>query len=149
MRPKWSWSNSSFPSHDPLLSPLADGPTLSSFTWPLITCTGSKLIFTIEDHRELPPPPTPLCFTLTRTQGSPSARRGAGRSASFRGLLLPRAPTSAGCAGGWRAEIPFASREDYQPPLRPSPEDARSSATRHWNTLPPSRIPSHVRVNPL
>lgn len=49
VRPRWSWSNSSFPSHDSLLSPLDEGATLSSLTWPLITCTGSRLILTIED----------------------------------------------------------------------------------------------------
>lgn len=48
VRPRRSWLNSSFPSHDPLLSPLEEGAPLSSGTCPLITCTGSRLIFTIE-----------------------------------------------------------------------------------------------------
>lgn len=49
VRPKWSRSNSSFSSHDPLLSPLDEVATLSSLTCPLITCTGSRFIFTIEN----------------------------------------------------------------------------------------------------
>lgn len=48
VRPRLSWLKSSFSSHDSLLSPLDDAETLSSLTCPLITCTGSRLIFTIE-----------------------------------------------------------------------------------------------------
>lgn len=48
VRPRRSWLNSSFSSHGPLLSPLDEGETLRSWTCPLITCTGSTLIFTID-----------------------------------------------------------------------------------------------------
>ena len=70
--PKWSWSNSSFASHDPLLSPLDEGATLSSLTCPLITCTGSRLIFTIEGP---PPVPSDLSSPLSLAQGTGSLLR--------------------------------------------------------------------------
>ena len=69
--PTLSWSISSFSSHDPLLSPFDERPTLSSLTCPLITCTGSRLIFTRENppslcSQRLPFSPilTPRAYTI-------------------------------------------------------------------------------------
>ncbi|TNN59432.1 hypothetical protein EYF80_030347 [Liparis tanakae] len=59
-------SASSSSSRDPPSAPLAEGENLSSFTWPLITCTGSRLILAIEDQSvaELTAPPGGRSRTL-------------------------------------------------------------------------------------
>lgn len=75
MRPRWSLSNSLFPSHDPALSPLDEGATLSSATCPLITCTGSRLIFTIEDPSVCTPKAIQTTLPLVKTLSSAQAKK--------------------------------------------------------------------------